>query len=72
MYITRSYQPVKHEIRFGEVFIKPTTTIKILGILVEHKIRFTNHVKNIKERIDKLTAKMKRICGKTWGITPNN
>ena len=44
------------------------TKMKILGIILDHKFRFNEHIKYTAERCGKLIHSLARAARMTWGI----
>jgi len=47
---------------------KQVTKMKYLGIILDHKFRFNEHIKYTAERCGKLIHSLARVARMTWGI----
>lgn len=55
-------------IRLNDVKIKYVKKLKYLGILLDEKLNFIEHVKDRKEKIKSVAAKINRIAREKWGL----
>ena len=44
--------------------------MKILGVIIDDKFNFNEHVKYIIEKGNKSYSKLKGLCNSTWGLSP--
>ena len=47
--------------------LKPVTQIKYLGIIMDHKFRFQDHITYAAERCTKLIHSLSKVAKMTWG-----
>lgn len=60
------------QIQLNDKYLKHVNNIKYLGINIDSKLTFTNHVKYIIDKTKKLFNKLKIYVRPTWGIHPEN
>jgi hypothetical protein len=52
----------------NSTILRPSTTIKILGILLDPSLTFTPHINSLCQRANKLYELIVRVQGNTWGL----
>ena len=69
---TSSYksQIPKSGIKIGNTNIEKVTSVKYLGLTIEHKLNWSEHISNKTKAAKKLLFRLKGFIGKTWGPSP--
>ncbi|KAJ7150970.1 hypothetical protein C8R43DRAFT_887160, partial [Mycena crocata] len=60
------YRPLP--ISFGGITIQASTSAKLLGVIIDHKLSFKNHVELAQSRGTKATLALSRIASPTFGL----
>ncbi|MBW0490173.1 hypothetical protein O181_029888 [Austropuccinia psidii MF-1] len=59
----------QRQVKFGEEQLRPSSDTRWLGINLDSKLTYANHIKTIKSRADVTLAQINRICKKYFGIS---
>ncbi|KAF7366527.1 putative RNA-directed DNA polymerase from transposon X-element [Mycena sanguinolenta] len=60
------YRPLP--LKIGEIVVQPQTTAKLLGVLLDYKLHFHNHVELAQRRGTKAVLALSRISSPTFGL----
>jgi hypothetical protein len=68
--------PIHHErntphptpVKIGNTVVKPTETAKLMGVMLDHKLIFRNHVELAQRRGTKAVPALTRISSPTFGL----
>jgi hypothetical protein len=55
-------------VKIGNTVVKPTETVKLLGIMLDHKLIFRNHVELAQRRGTKAVLALTHISSPTFGL----
>lgn len=56
-------------IEVGGTLLNKSTTTKYLGVMLDNKLSFKNHVNHIKDKVEERSKILKRLAGAKWGCT---
>ena len=57
-------------IKVGGATIGLSSSVKFLGITLDSKLSFSEHIRNITKKATMVLMQCKRAVGPTWGMTP--
>ncbi|KAF7350204.1 hypothetical protein MVEN_01323400 [Mycena venus] len=60
------YRPVP--LTIGDITIEPSSSVKLLGVIIDDKLSFCNHVELAQKRGTKATLALSRISSPTFGL----
>ena len=60
---------LKATISFGEVEVLPKAHVRVLGIEIDSKLRWSPHVRRVQSKLEQQTNALTRIATSTWGAT---
>ena len=67
---TYKKQIPKDGIKIGQEEIDRVTSVKYLGLTIEHTLNWSEHIKNKCEQARKTLFRLRNFIGKTWGPSP--
>ena len=67
---SRTVKPVKIDLELFDEPIKQTQSAKLLGITLDHKLSFNEHIKGLTNRAYSRLNLLKLLKGTTWGAKP--
>ena len=50
--------------------IEYVTSFKYLGVTIDNKLNWTEHINNVSKKATNIMAQCRRMMGKTWGLKP--
>lgn len=68
--IGKEYKRRPPQVKFGDKNLKHTKELKILGVIFDRNLAFTQHANYLKSKIYQNTTKLATFAGIKWGIKP--
>ena len=69
IHFTRSRRPIRLKLRLGDMEIKPLESARFLGVWLDRKLDFNEHVRKVKGKLSTLNFALTRLAGSAWGCT---
>lgn len=71
LHLTRSLKKfnMKATVNLGEVAVKPDTSIRVLGLYIDSKLRWGPHLATIRAKMESQKRALTVVAGTTWGAT---
>jgi ribonuclease HI len=70
MVVTRKRKDTIESIRVGDTDVEVSGEIKYLGVRIDQRLTFMNHLNEKKKTLTKMMYHCKQMVGKGWGLTP--
>lgn len=67
IYLTRRHHAPTLPLTLGEMVVKPEEKVRLLGLWFDRKLRWTHHLRELREKLTKQTLSLSRIAASTWG-----
>lgn len=70
---SKTYSPLinKENLMVNGKVIERETSVKYLGLTIQHRLNWSEHIANKTEAARKMLFRLKGFIGKTWGPNPN-
>ena len=69
MHFTRAREPCPLHVRLGDTVVPPVTSARFLGVWLDRKLRWKDHISKLKAKMATQTLALTRLAASAWGCS---